>query len=184
MLHFEIYGWHEGRDPSLVFSDAKYLAANPDVAAARLDPLLHYLAYGQAEGRMTFLSGGTAAADPLVNADYYDKQLGATLIPTGAAAAGQAAASYDAIGWQWRLNPDALFDTNYYLTQNPDVAAAHVDPLLHYEVYGWREGRDPSAAFSTNKYLAAYADVKAAGFDPLLHYVVYGQGEGRTAFAA
>jgi len=183
LLHFQTSGAQEGRNPSLVFSDAKYLAANPDVAASGIDPLAHYLAYGQSEGRMAFLSGGTAVADPLVDAAYYDKQLGATLIPTDAAGQGQAAASFDAAGWQKGLNPDTFFDTSYYLSHNPDVAAAHLDPLQHYEQHGWTEGRDPSAQFSTAKYLAAYSDVKAAGVDPLLHYVEYGKAEGRAAFS-
>ena len=67
-----------------------------------------------------------------------------------------------------------LFDTQYYLSHNPDVAAAGVDPVQHFEQYCWTEGRDPSAAFSESKYLSAYGDVKAAGIDPLLHYVQYG----------
>jgi len=184
LLHFELFGWKEQRGPSLVFSSAKYLAANPDVAAARVNPLLHYMGFGRSEGRMTFLTGSLAAADPLVDAGFYNKQLGATLIPAGAAAAQQAAASYDANGWQAGLNPNALFDTKYYRAQNPDVAAASINPLRHYEQFGWREGRNPSAKFSTSKYLAAYSDVKAARVDPLLHYVQYGQAEGRTAFAA
>lgn len=184
LTHFELYGWHEGRAPSLLFSVYKYDAAYHDVAASGLDPLAHYLLYGQAEGRMTFLTGGMKPADPLVNASFYDKQLGATLIPTGTAAAQQAAASYDATGWQKGLNPDTLFDTNYYLAHNPDVAAAHVDPLLHYEQFGSHEGRNPSAAFSTNGYLQHNADVATAGADPLLHYVVYGQAEGRAIYPA
>ncbi len=183
LAHFAASGFLEGREPSLLFSDAKYLAANPDVKAAGVDPLLHYLSNGQAEGRMAFLTGGTADADPLVDTAYYDKQLGATLIPAGVAGAQQAAWSYDTTGWQRGLNPDAFFDTKYYLARNPDVAAAGIDPLKHFEVNGWKEGRDPSAQFSTAKYLAAYSDVKAAGVDPLLHYVVNGQSEGRTAFA-
>jgi hypothetical protein len=184
LVHFETHGWREGRQPSLVFDDAKYLAANPDVAAAGVDPLQHFMTYGQNEGRASFLTGGATAADPLVSTAYYDQQLGATLIPGGAAGAQQAAYSYDAAGWLKGLNPDALFDTPYYLAHNPDVAAAYIDPLRHYEAYGWKEGRDPSATFSTDKYLAAYADVKGAGIDPLLHYVAYGQGEGRSLFGA
>jgi len=183
LAHFESNGWREGREPSLMFSDAKYLAAYPDVKAAGIDPLVHYLGNGRAEGRMAFLAGGTATADPLVNATYFDRQLGAMLIPGGAVVAQQAASLYDTIGWQRGLNPDTLFDTTYYLSRNPDVAAAHIDPLLHYEASGWKEGRDPSALFSTNKYLGAYADVRAAGINPLLHYVVNGQAEGRQAFA-
>lgn len=184
LLHFEAYGWHEGRDPSLLFSDTKYLAANPDVAASGMDPLAHYFLYGQVEGRATFLSGGVETADPLVSAPFYDAQLGASLIPTGTAAAQQAAWSYDTGGWQRGLKPDSLFDTTYYLQHNPDVATAHVNPLLQYEQFGWKEGRDPSAAFSTSKYLAANPDVAAAGIDPLLHYVQYGQAEGRAIYPA
>ena len=183
LTHFEQNGWREGRQPSLLFDDAKYLSANPDVKAAGIDPLLHYIQSGQTEGRASFLTGGTAAADPLIDATYYDRQLGATLIPTGIAGAQQAAWSYDNGGWQRGLNPNALFDTTYYLSHNPDVAAAHVDPLLHFEAFGWKEGRNASAQFSSAKYLAAYTDVRDAGLDPLLHYLVYGQNEGRSAFA-
>ena len=183
LLHFENYGYKEGRNPSLLFSTSKYLAANPEVKAAGLNPLAHYLGKGWAEGRMAFLTGQTAAADPLVDAAFYDKQLGATLIPTGPAAQRQAAWSYDASGWQKGLNPGAFFDTAYYLGHNPDVAAARINPLTHYEQHGWREDRDPSARFSTRKYLAAYGDVERAGVDPLLHFVVNGQAEGRAAFS-
>lgn len=184
LTHYEQYGWHEGRNPSLLFSTAKYLTTNQDVKASGLDPLLHYVQYGQGEGRVAFLSGAAAAEDPLINADFYDKQLGATLVPTGTAAQQQAASDYDVSGWQKGLNPDAFFDTNYYLSHNPDVAAANFDPLQHYEQYGWREGRDPSAQFSTHKYLAAYADVRLAGIDPLEHFLRYGQAEGRVVAPA
>ena len=208
LQHFIEYGASEGRQPSLLFDDGKYLAANPSVAANGENPLEYYeqqvqpfgygalpLLQGGSLGaspgaasvdmsRMTFLTGGTAPADPLVEAGYYDAQLGATLLPGAAAAAAQAAFSYDATGWQRGLNPDALFDTNYYLSHNPDVAAAHVDPLLHFEMYGWKEGRDPSASFSTTKYLAANPDVAKAGVDPLLQYVGYGKAEGRAIYSA
>ena len=184
LLHFTTHGAAEGRAPSLVFDPARYLAANPDVAAARMDALVHYTVYGQAEGRPTFLSGGAQAADPLVDAGYLGAQLGATLLPTGPAAAEQAAYAFSHGGWQARMNPNPLFDTAYYLVRNPDVAAAHVDPLVHFETYGWSEGRDPSPGFSTGAYLATYGDVKAAAMDPLLHFLVYGRIEGRMPAAA
>ena len=41
-----------GRSPDpVLFDPAEYLAANPDVAAARMDPWLHYVRHGQAERR-------------------------------------------------------------------------------------------------------------------------------------
>jgi serralysin len=36
---------------SLDFDARQYLALNPDVAAARVDPLAHFLSHGAAEGR-------------------------------------------------------------------------------------------------------------------------------------
>lgn len=183
LKHYEAHGWREGRDPSLLFSNGKYLAANPDVQAIGAQPLLHYMQYGQYEGRVAFLSGPAAAADPLIDPAFYDTQLGATIIPTGPAAQMQAAASYDATGWRLRLNPDAFFDTGYYLSRNADIAAAQIDPVKHYEQYGWHEGRNPSAQFSVAKYLAANLDVRVANVDPLQHYLTYGQAEGRMAFA-
>ncbi|MBK3426722.1 hypothetical protein HPY25_33150, partial [Methylobacterium sp. IIF4SW-B5] len=43
--------WKEGRDPSKAFDTTAYLAANGDVARAKVDPMLHYLQYGALEGR-------------------------------------------------------------------------------------------------------------------------------------
>jgi len=47
-------GWHEGRDASAQFSTTKYLAAYSDVKNSGVDPLEHFLANGQAEGRLAF----------------------------------------------------------------------------------------------------------------------------------
>jgi hypothetical protein len=49
--HYLQFGWREGRDPSVGFSTDGYLAANPDVAAAKINPLIHFLEHGFAEGR-------------------------------------------------------------------------------------------------------------------------------------
>jgi serralysin len=46
-----VFGWKEGRDPSADFDTLGYLAANPDVAAANINPLEHYLMFGVYEGR-------------------------------------------------------------------------------------------------------------------------------------
>ena len=52
-----MFGWHEGRDPSVGFDTTSYLAAYPDVAAAGVNPLVHYLRFGDTEGRSTFADG-------------------------------------------------------------------------------------------------------------------------------
>ena len=49
--HFHLHGFADFRDPSPAFETKWYLTQNPDVRIAGLDPLLHYLRHGAAEGR-------------------------------------------------------------------------------------------------------------------------------------
>lgn len=56
--HFMNYGWREMRDPSPLFDVSAYLSANQDVKAAGVNPLLHYIGYGMAEGRVTSIADG------------------------------------------------------------------------------------------------------------------------------
>jgi 4-hydroxybenzoate polyprenyltransferase len=51
VAHYAIEGWRQGRDPTTAFSTRWYLSQNPDVAAAGLNPFVHYLQHGRAEGR-------------------------------------------------------------------------------------------------------------------------------------
>ena len=73
----------------------------------------------------------------------------------------------------------ALFDTLFYMHNNPDVFHAGVDALGHYNSSGWREGRDPDPYFSSMLYRAANADVRALGVNPMTHYEQTGWREGR-----
>lgn len=79
------------------------------------------------------------------------------------------------------IGKSGAFDTDWYLTNNPDVSQAKVDPLLHYLRYGGFEGRDPGPDFCSKWYLDTYKDVKELGMNPLVHYLRYGQKEKREA---
>ncbi|MEZ5831731.1 MAG: DUF616 domain-containing protein [Dongiaceae bacterium] len=74
-----------------------------------------------------------------------------------------------------------LFDSEYYLRRNPDVAEAGVDPVLHYVLYGASEMRDPGPWFSTRWYVWRYPDVRESGLNPLYHFIMRGYSEGRLA---
>lgn len=51
LTHYNEFGWKEGYNPNEVFDTNEYLEANPDVAAAGVNPFTHYNEFGQAEGR-------------------------------------------------------------------------------------------------------------------------------------
>ena len=82
--------------------------------------------------------------------------------------------------WPKRLIlQSGLFDQEYYLKHNPDVAQAGVDPLRHFLRHGGFEGRKPHPDFDTTYYLQNYTDVQESSLNPLLHYLLYGNYEGR-----
>jgi glycosyltransferase involved in cell wall biosynthesis len=65
-----------------------------------------------------------------------------------------------------------LFDREWYLRNNPDVAVWGTDPLRHYIARGARDGRDPNRWFSGSAYDRRYPQVAAAGFNPLVDYML------------
>ena len=104
-----------------------YLEANPDVAAAGVDPVSHYAAAGVGEARNPnpfFDSAWYLAA----NADVREAGLNPLYhYISGGAAEGRSAGPH--------------FDTAYYLAQNPEVGSSGMNPLLHYIRHGCAEGR-------------------------------------------
>jgi hypothetical protein len=72
-----------------------------------------------------------------------------------------------------------LFDADWYLANNPDVAINGEDPVLHYLLHGAREGRAPGPLFDGAAYLKANPDVGRAELNPLLHYIHKGRSENR-----
>jgi len=109
------------------FDRAFYLAVNPDVAAAGVDPLSHFNTFGFKEGR-----------DPN---SYFDTSAYLEVYTDVAAAGVNPLEHYFQYGAREGRDPSAAFDTNQYLTAYTDVAAAGVNPLQHFLQFGIYEGR-------------------------------------------
>jgi GT2 family glycosyltransferase/glycosyltransferase involved in cell wall biosynthesis len=193
LLHWVQTGRAEGRrlvpDPpepekrdireSGLFDAEYYLAGNPDVVRAELDPLDHYVTSGWREGRrpsaafnaLAYLEANpdvaAAGIDPLLHWIRRGHLEGRRLESDSQEAAKRA------------ILESGLFDAEYYRYDNLDIVVAGVDPLDHYARQGWREGRRPSAEFNSPVYLKANPDIAAAGIDPLLHWIRVGRTEGR-----
>lgn len=73
-----------------------------------------------------------------------------------------------------------LFDPEWYLESNPDVAESGINPLEHYYFNGFKEGRSPNYLFDPIWYLSKYSDVEQAGMEPLEHFIRYGEAESRN----
>jgi len=175
LAHYHQHGWNRAASPS--FDSRAYLAANPDVASAHVDPLAHFLTSGAGEGRQPF------ALTSLLAANGFDYLYYLQHNPDVAAAHVDPLQHFETFGWKEGRDPNALFDTDGYLAAYADVRAAGVNPFDHYNQFGWHEGRDPSMNFDTTDYLAAYPDVAAAQINPLIHFLHHGIHEGRAAVA-
>lgn len=76
------------------------------------------------------------------------------------------------------LSSSGIFDSEYYLAANPDVAKLHIDPLVHYLESGAKELRDPHALFDSKLYLGLCKQWGEQPENPLLHFIRIGAQRG------
>ena len=77
------------------------------------------------------------------------------------------------------LDPNPLFDTEWYVAKRPEAAARGNVPLLHYLAQSAGEGLDPNPDFSSAEYFRRYPDARASGLTALEHFMLLGAREGR-----
>jgi hypothetical protein len=86
-----------------LFATAWYLERNPDVAAAAVDPIRHYLEFGSAEGR---------SPHPLFETQWYLENN-----PDVAGTGENALCHFLSWGWREGRDPNPYFDTSWYLAR-------------------------------------------------------------------
>lgn len=72
------------------------------------------------------------------------------------------------------ISKSGLFDSEYYLRNNLEVARSGVNPLRHYLKWGWQQGKNPNPYFDTEWYRRMYSLAAESEYNPLYHYICYG----------
>jgi glycosyltransferase involved in cell wall biosynthesis/capsular polysaccharide biosynthesis protein len=109
-----------------LFDEQFYLERNPDVRAAKVDALWHYVVAGEQERR---------APNPFFDAAYYrDRWMKNAPIESNALA------HYAAEGEAKRHRPSVDFDPAGYLAANPELQAFVDRPLFHFLMVGHAAG--------------------------------------------
>ena len=134
------------RDAAL-FDDAYYLAHAPDVAANGIDPLCHYIRWGDREGRLPH---------PLFDTAYYRRTIATPLRATV-----NSVVHYLQSEARTRKDPHPLFDGERYVRLYRAARESSLAPLPHYLKIGGSEGYSPHPCFDGTWYLAEYPDVAA-----------------------
>ena len=127
------------------FDPNYYVARYPDVAAASLDPLVHYVVFGRREGRKPAPDQPSfsryAELRAVVESGLFDEAYYSAENPDVTAAGRDPLEHFlDTGAWEGR-SPSPKFDPNYYLTSYPDVASTGLNPLAHYFWAGRSGGR-------------------------------------------
>lgn len=203
MPHYLEKGWQEGRNPNQWFSVSGYLEKNPDVAAAMVEPLTHYLSFGRAENR-TWTRYGNTPYEIVSNnfdIDFYLRHnfdIDVWLV--------NPIEHYIVFGWLEGRNPAPWFSVARYLGENEDVRESGIEPFYHYLMFGRPEGRrvvavvdeaaeeqpaqfDESfhnkyanirAEFDDEFYALCYPDMADPRVDRFEHFMVHGWRENRN----
>jgi GT2 family glycosyltransferase len=191
------------RRPTLswYFDPAFYLAANPDVAKAALDPLLHFIDIGIAELRSphplidlrhiafedALVLGATPTIEALVDlleydlanpSPYFDPQHYRDQLAE-TAPRNALLRHFLQHGLPAGRTPNPFFDPAWYAEHNPDVPGEPYIALRHFITQGDVEGRAAGPGFDGARYRARYTDVSDSGIAPLRHYLLHGRRENR-----
>lgn len=199
--HYLQFGAEMNLDPTKDFSTKFYLERSPDVAEAGINPFVHYLRWGQREGRIPHpsLLPGTPTpesdgVDVSLVRQHFDIEFYEQQAPHIADCHVDAVKHYFHFGWQQGLDPSPYFSTNFYLSHNEDVGRGGPNPFLHYLRWGKSEGRrgyenDSRAAsqlehaaqarlierfFDTSFYCRQHIDLCSNDADPILHFLSVG----------
>ena len=168
---------------SPLFDAQWYGLSYPDVTAAGIDPVAHYLERGAVELRNPSSHFDTAAYlnrypdvrelgfNPLYHYLLYGKREGREIGPL--------TVRPNVVDPAAVVASSPLFDAEWYCLSYPDVKAAGIDPVAHYLERGAVELRNPSSHFDTAVYLDRYPDVRESGLNPLYHYLSHGKRENR-----
>ena len=163
------------------FFDADwYLNEYPDVAAAKMDPALHYCQYGWKEGRLPsprfdgndYLRRYPDVAKARMNPVWHWEEYGRNESRKVKFKAGLTDEDRICL-----IRSSALFDETWY-RQEYGIDEG-VDAAEHYFTEGWSLKFNPSLHFDGNVYLDFNDGVARAKICPLYHYERYGRSEGR-----
>ena len=139
-------GWRDVARTHPLFDNTFYATNNPDVVAANLPPLDHFLSSGGLEGRNPH---------PLFHSSTYRHATPGLLESNE-----NPLVHYLRTGGRDTKQTHPAFDGDFYLATNPEVAASGASPLLHFITVGLAEGRRPDWRFSPAAFALGQTDCR------------------------
>lgn len=190
--YFILNGENEDKNPSEFFNVNFYLDSYDDVKKAGINPLIHYILFGKAEGRSIQydLKEGKSVYDRWCKIHkeikppkkyFCDLRDMAVILKSGKFKGAWYIDKYEDAyrylsskkTWKWRFgkNPVLKF-----------IAKFTSSPLAYYVKYGMYRNENPTREFSNEFYMNNNADlIDGPTLTPFVHYILHGEREGRLA---
>lgn len=132
--HYLNQGYGELRDPGPEFSTEGYFVLNSDVAAAGINPLIHFIVRGKSEGRSTCRAGVLSRADRfyLLASGLFDSTWYAREYPDVAKMGVDPVTHYLLRGADEARDPSADFSTKEYRDDHMSDLQGVQNPLVLY----------------------------------------------------
>ncbi len=166
LSHFMTVGYKKDYSPSEKFDTEFYYNTYHDIKHVNMNPLVHYINFGQKEGRKIrpVKSRTRKFKDKLLDENSSSKKY--LLFQS----------KFNPINYKQKLNEynlikkSGLFDEKYYL-KNYDIEKKFKDdPLIHYMFFGYKVGYEPNSYFDSKYYKNKYSIDK----NPISLYLNYG----------
>ena len=175
--HFLTMGWKSNFDPGPMFDTSEYLVANRDVASSGLNPFIHYLTHGLAEGRVASRTHRECAVpSPLQRAVRMFRSRWHCERYPDVGRLTDPREHFITFGFDEDRSPTVLFDPDWYRNEYPNVPPDR-PALEHYLLAGHVWGNDPSPVFSSSFYRQQVGEIHP-DLSPLEHYLTQGWKTG------
>jgi len=192
--HYIITGCEEGKNPSYIFNNERYLEYNVDVKKSDMNPLLHFVRYGLESNRkfifdLTFREFKEFRQEvynlDLFDENYYKHQYSDIDCD-------DAFGHYLIKGWKEGKNPSLIFNQEYYVEHNN--IKEDVNPFIHFYIKDF----NPNTKICEDLTLGVYKNFKEVVYqeglfddeyytshysvntNPLADYLLFGWKESKN----
>lgn len=153
LAHFIDEGWLAGNNPNPFFDTNYYLKQCGDDLHGGVNPLTHYLKKGWRKG--------------LLPAPFFAVEENKRLLEGRGSRDGDPLTAFLK---EYRDNPPAYFDSQWYGDQNPGLSRNEIELWHHYVDYGVHDGKSPVPVFDAKYYRSVVGDEISTGIEPFAHY--------------
>ena len=174
--HFLTLGWKSNFDPGPMFDTTKYLVAHRDVASSGLNPFIHFVTQGLADGRSAPPTDRESVASPLQRAVRMFRQSWHSARYPDVGQLPDPLEHFISWGFEEDRSPTILFDPDWYRDKYPNVPTQR-PALEHYLLVGHVWGNDPTPMFSSSFYRQQVGEIHP-DLSPLEHYLSEGWKTG------